>query len=453
MSHYTAQLIRQTLADTERLAQLEVTNLARQEASRRSDILRYHLQDREALEALRNEYGALQNRTDAEMQIAQEKILALELKNTRSDAEARKTLEAEFNRREETTNSENAVIIRQLQEESTGKETRMSELRTELDSVRDDLAAERRARATLRQANDEQKAQIALLQKDVARLTKPKPKGLAPELAKRPQAGPSSSSTRLIVPSEPVASCSREQGLKRENSEIDHSQAQSKSFLCDIPESRRDGLKTSPELIPEIEDCAVFTKGLLKTSLGGSIQSLITKIGPSATTLAKECGITRFLCPNVKNNPWSPRAPGQHGFMFVGFTTESEAFDTSETLNLFLGVPSGHRGPLEVIYMGIYEVCRVAPLSVEEWGTLSVTAQTEYAKTTAERVRGIKTPAEFKHEYDTGKRFVPCVQLTAVGFDMKLYKALVANLGAEVRTKDLFASIAGPSPAKRRRIE
>lgn len=57
--------------------------------------------------------------------------------------------------------------------------------------------------------------------------------------------------------------------------------------------------------------------------------------------------------------------------MFVGLGTECETFQVPEELNLFLSVPPENKMSLKVSYLGRYEVCRVDPLTVAEWQTLS----------------------------------------------------------------------------------
>lgn len=162
--------------------------------------------------------------------------------------------------------------------------------------------------------------------------------------------------------------------------------------------------------------------------------------------------------------------------MFVGLGNESETFLVPETLNLFLGVPASN-AKLDVLYLGVYEVCRVAPLTVTEWRTLSSVVspshqsgflphvsskvQASYVAVTASRLeRQAKkidgTLQRIEEEYNDGSRFVPCVRLRCVGFDKELYDGMAANFGADLRTRDVYGSLdfGNPSPtAKRRRLE
>ncbi|KAJ7235894.1 hypothetical protein B0H12DRAFT_133873 [Mycena haematopus] len=196
------------------------------------------------------------------------------------------------------------------------------------------------------------------------------------------------------------------------------------SYLTPLPKRRRKELEAFPEFVPDVGESVIFTRGFLSAILGGSHQPLIVKIALQKS-LAKSCNIKKFLCPNQNQNPWCPRSPGQHGYLFVGLGSESETFREPEQLNLFLSVPPGGNKSLEVTYMGFYEISRVAPLSVDEWRTLSPIVQQNYATTTASRENDSKTIA-IRAQYDSGVRLVPCIRLRCIGFDEALYAGLLA---------------------------
>ncbi|KAF7339368.1 Acetyltransferase component of pyruvate dehydrogenase complex [Mycena sanguinolenta] len=128
-------------------------------------------------------------------------------------------------------------------------------------------------------------------------------------------------------------------------------------YLTALPEGRRKELEESPEFVTDVDKSTVFTRGFLSATLGGSHQPLIVKIAKQKQkSLAESCNIEKFLVPNQNQNPWCPRFPGEHGYMFVGLGNERETFQEPERLNLFLSVPTGGSKALEVTYMGFYEV-------------------------------------------------------------------------------------------------
>ncbi|KAK7064127.1 hypothetical protein R3P38DRAFT_2822595 [Favolaschia claudopus] len=229
-------------------------------------------------------------------------------------------------------------------------------------------------------------------------------------------------------------------------------QSAQSSYLSPLPEARRRELDSFPEFVPEADDVSsVFSRAHLLAVLGGNPQSLIVKIGASQKPLARECNVRKFLCPRLDHNPWCPRSAGTHGYMFVGLTTEDETFPEPEQLNLFLSVKV--EGPLEVTYLGIYEVARVQALTAEEWCTLSEPAQIEYAKTTLSRENKSSTKVEdMRSEYSQGLRHVPCVRLRCVGFDETLYAGLV-DPSRSNNKRSLGSTDSGRSPKRRRRRE
>ncbi|KAJ6621246.1 hypothetical protein B0H10DRAFT_1025351 [Mycena sp. CBHHK59/15] len=241
-----------------------------------------------------------------------------------------------------------------------------------------------------------------------------------PVVAPQVTAAPSSSSTTITQPNA-VASPSKGPSTavpvaKTEPDEDDIIIVQSEnpeSFLTPIPESRSKELQEFPEFVPDSVDSMVLSRGHLATRIGGNIQGVIARSDTSRicftlswthvllcllssisdetiTDLAVECNVRKYLCPNLTMNPWCPTSPGQHGYMFVGLGRENNTFLQPEHLSLFLSVPplavrsekrlaAGRKRPhtsdgssrLEVTYLGLYEVCRVAPLTIAEWKTLS----------------------------------------------------------------------------------
>lgn len=160
-----------------------------------------------------------------------------------------------------------------------------------------------------------------------------------------------------------------------------------RAFLTPVPQSRCRELQVFTEFVPDVDDSVVFNRTVLSDKLGGSVQPLIVKYDmffPLLTSahsfsidpkkqkpLAEQCNMLKFLCPNLKYNPWCPTTAGQHGYMFVGLGNESETFNDPEELNLFLSASHAKGGNLDVSYLGRYEVCRVPPLTAAEWQTLS----------------------------------------------------------------------------------
>ncbi|KAJ6575241.1 hypothetical protein B0H19DRAFT_1127820 [Mycena capillaripes] len=227
-------------------------------------------------------------------------------------------------------------------------------------------------------------------------------------------------------------------------------------YLTPLPEGRRKELEAFPEFVPDSAESEVFTRAFLSATLGGSHQPLIVKIGASQKPLAKDCGMNKFLCPNLNQNPWCPRSPGKHGYMFVGLGNENETFREPEQLNLFLSTPPQGSRNLEVTYLGVYEVSRASGLTVAEWETLSPAVQRNYTETTASRRSHSKTDkpktvANIHAEYASGRLTVPCVRLVCVGFDEALSAGLLAaNSRWNKRERDISD---GDSPNKRRRTE
>ncbi|KAJ6503409.1 hypothetical protein C8R47DRAFT_1106051 [Mycena vitilis] len=230
------------------------------------------------------------------------------------------------------------------------------------------------------------------------------------------------------------------------------------NYLTPLPEGRRKELDAFPEFIPDVDESEKFTRGFLSAHLGGSHQPLIVKIGGSRKPLAEEHDIKKFLCPNLNQNPWCPRSPGKHGYMFVGLGNESDTFREPEHLNLFLSVPPPPKSgnALEVTYLGLYEATRVSGLTAAEWQMLSPDVRRNYAETTAHRRGEYKAENKSKllpliqAEYASGVLSVPCVRLRAIGFDEALYAGLLAaNSGGKKRDRAMSNSDI-PDPKRRR---
>ncbi|KAJ6519945.1 hypothetical protein C8R45DRAFT_41676 [Mycena sanguinolenta] len=374
-----------------------------------------------------------------------------------------------------------------------------STTRTELDETKIELNRQTTAFAELqRQKDEEQMAQMNRLRAEVlsifaqapasASQSKPEPTPAAGTIQGRPQASaetPQMASTRSdttqpqpenitrplpycasasnpmttgngIRPQPEGASVVRPPIKDEDQDEIivvESSGSQPPKYLTPLPEARRKELEAFPEFVPDVDRSVVFTRGFLSATLGGSHQPLIVKIAKQKQkSLAKSCDIEKFLVPNQNQNPWCPRLPGEHGYMFVGLGNERETFREPERLNLFLSVPAGGSKALEVTYMGFYEVSRVAPLSVDEWRTLSPIVQHNYAATTANRENEGKLMSSIQAEYDSGVRLVPCVHLKCIGFDEALYAGLGAN-GTPQSNNKRSSEGDGPDPKRPRREE
>ncbi|KAH9947973.1 hypothetical protein B0H21DRAFT_778217 [Amylocystis lapponica] len=130
----------------------------------------------------------------------------------------------------------------------------------------------------------------------------------------------------------------------------------------------------------------------------------------------------------MDHNPWLPTGPGKHGFMQVGLGREKTAFNTPEIRHVFVG--AGKR----LKYCGLYEVSRVDPLSIAEWGSLPEKVRETYVKTTAskEKHENHGTKTQIRTKYDSGVLLAPCVLLRCVEFDIKFYGELVAAMDQHV---------------------
>ncbi|KAF7307031.1 Acetyltransferase component of pyruvate dehydrogenase complex [Mycena indigotica] len=198
------------------------------------------------------------------------------------------------------------------------------------------------------------------------------------------------------------------------------------SYLTETPRGRLNELKRFPELVdvPAFDNLPIYSRDYLSTQLGGSIQPLIVPIGKQKQ-LSASLQIKKFLVPNQSMNPWCPRAPGQHGFMFVGLGAESHTFEQEECLPLFVSKPRSG-GNLEASYFGDYHVSRVEPLTLEEWNTLAPAVQKSYAQCTARKEKRDYDWISTLHAYNAGLKRVPCVRLVCVAFRYELFQGLSA---------------------------
>ncbi|KIY45465.1 hypothetical protein FISHEDRAFT_76645 [Fistulina hepatica ATCC 64428] len=209
-------------------------------------------------------------------------------------------------------------------------------------------------------------------------------------------------------------------------------------FLTPIPVARRRDLEKSGQTIVKynenLERENSFDRATLAVALGGSSRSVIT----SKTSLSRENNISCYLCPALFHNPWTPRNPGQHGYMFVGLGSDRGTFIELETCPLFVKF-----GEKDYRFMGVYAATRDKDLSVEEWENLSEEVRSlqvpmppnfpfsqmkaTYCKTTKEKEykdRDTMSQA-IRAKYDEGLLRVPCVRLICVGAGEDLLKALI----------------------------
>ncbi|KAK1236127.1 hypothetical protein PQX77_000632 [Marasmius sp. AFHP31] len=170
-----------------------------------------------------------------------------------------------------------------------------------------------------------------------------------------------------------------------------------------------------------------FTRGDLCKKIGGSIQTLLVKITNSHGPVGKALGINGYLCPNIHQNPWCPKAPGEHGYMFVGLgDKDRDTFLKEEKQHVFVGQKKGTQ-KLSMRYVGHYACKRVDPLTLQEWNSLSPDFHDEYAKLTRDKNKDSRTTNEVKADYDKGVLRVPCVQLTCLKYESRLLEGLVSE--------------------------
>ncbi|KAL0072084.1 hypothetical protein AAF712_001007 [Marasmius tenuissimus] len=188
-----------------------------------------------------------------------------------------------------------------------------------------------------------------------------------------------------------------------------------------------------------------FTRGDLCKKIGGSIQTLLVKITNSHGPVGKALGINGYLCPNIHQNPWCPKAPGEHGYMFVGLgDRDRDTFLKEEKQHVFVGQKKKGSQKLSMRYVGHYACKRVDPLTLQEWNSLGPDFHDEYAKLTKEKNKDSRTVNEVKADYDKEILRVPCVQLTCLKYESRLLEGLVSE---ETSISTPYSSVSvGPTP-------
>ncbi|KII93531.1 hypothetical protein PLICRDRAFT_49566 [Plicaturopsis crispa FD-325 SS-3] len=197
------------------------------------------------------------------------------------------------------------------------------------------------------------------------------------------------------------------------------------------PRSRKQALEKYPQIVVDLNsshlhESVVFNRTFLSRQLGGNPRRVDVTV-KSQTPLSTEFHINKYACPNARDNPWCPTEPGSHGYMFMGLGTDHDVYQTADELHLFVGVNMAcYR------YMGLYRMQTTAPLTKEEWATLSEKTQKSYSRITETRVfKEVCSEAsdpdrveQIQREYDSGHLLVPCVELVCVDFDYELYERL-----------------------------
>ncbi|KAK7058861.1 hypothetical protein VNI00_001485 [Paramarasmius palmivorus] len=185
------------------------------------------------------------------------------------------------------------------------------------------------------------------------------------------------------------------------------------------------------------ESCQrTFSRQTLCDKIGGAIQSTLVRVTESRKPLAIERNIDVYVCPNIDQNPWCPDAPGKHGYMFVGLTVDHSTFVTKERRHIFLGERKTKNKSLDMTYLGLYECLRVDPLTVNEWESLSSDVQRAYSQLTKSRTKDQRPWESIKDDYSSGRIHVPCVRLTCVEYDHKLYEGLCSSRLEAIRNSE-----------------
>jgi len=203
---------------------------------------------------------------------------------------------------------------------------------------------------------------------------------------------------------------------------------QTPSTLSLIPPPRQTILASFPLIVPDINDDPTenyFSRELLTSSLGGSSQTLIVRNIESQTP-SKSKDMSYYLCPGLDRNPWCPSSPGQHGYIFIGLGKEKNTFLSPEIRNVFVGIKDKGQHRRFYVYLGVYEVVRVLPLTIDEWKSLSFAFKVIYSKSTKSKTPNDgRTLQQIQHAYENGELSVPCVQLRCIGFDKELYSTVM----------------------------
>ncbi|KAL0579112.1 hypothetical protein V5O48_002895 [Marasmius crinis-equi] len=191
-----------------------------------------------------------------------------------------------------------------------------------------------------------------------------------------------------------------------------------------------------------------FTRDELSKKLGGSVQGTLTKISKSQKPIAKEFEMNAYMCPNVSQNPWCPKAPGEHGYVFVGLGVDKKTFLKEERQHVFIGEKG--RDKLAMRYVGYYSCERVDPLTKEEWDTLPRKVHHGYSKLSKEKNKDERAVEDVRKDYDQGNLRVPCVKLTCLEYDHRLFEGLVSSEMTSTSVGQEPASGTGPSKRARR---
>ncbi|EJD54466.1 hypothetical protein AURDEDRAFT_79396 [Auricularia subglabra TFB-10046 SS5] len=183
-----------------------------------------------------------------------------------------------------------------------------------------------------------------------------------------------------------------------------------------------------------------FSRSFLSAQLGGGTQGVVMRVSATNDKVRlKEFNITRYYCPNAQGNPWLPKLPGMHGFMFVGMGALDSTIGTDECCEMFIGM-----GTNDWRYFGNYRCTRMEPLTVDEFQNLTPAMQTTYCKFTVAKQLASTVP-DAMSKYASGELRVPCVRLACQMFNLALFDSLRASSRATVNVLQ-----ATPSPSAKR---
>lgn len=158
----------------------------------------------------------------------------------------------------------------------------------------------------------------------------------------------------------------------------------------------------------------------------------------NTAVVLKQFGVERYYCPNSRGNPWLPRTPGSHGYMFIGMGKVDQAAGQGECCEMFVGM-----GQNDWRYFGTYTCTRVATLAVDDFNALSEDVRVpcaaflrvfetctqdkrRYCTFTKDKKLAL-TENEARSKYLAGELHVPCVRLECAAFNHELFRALCAN--------------------------
>ena len=95
------------------------------------------------------------------------------------------------------------------------------------------------------------------------------------------------------------------------------------------------------------------------------------RVTKSQTPIAKTLGIDGYACPNLDQNPWCPKAPGEHGYMFVGLGKDHKIYKEEKIQPVFIGRKAKKNSKLAMTYVGTYSCKNAKRLTRREWHSLS----------------------------------------------------------------------------------